>query len=143
INLDCENYYKAKSTGELGYITVFHEYMRALGKEGSEYGTSSKLFLALQVLGFTEEPSAIDPSLRLCYNENNISHPLHSSTFEDVLEMELGRNLVKCLFKQGFTNKSDKEISSGAIIQKLGRQAIRGQTIFDFSNLVNSLMSRE
>lgn len=137
VYLDCDTYYDAKKKGEMGPVTLFHEYMRRLDKEGDEYLVSSKL-RSLVVPGAEMEFLVIDPGVQLCYESlklpNNVDY--HNNY---AINISIGRDIVKCLISQGFTKKK-VGIGSAKIIIKLG--SLRGANLKVFSENVVQLLRR-
>lgn len=61
IYLDCSRYNQIKQSGEIKFMLIFHEYMRKLGLEDSDYRISSNLprFLAAHPINAKTAPSKI------------------------------------------------------------------------------------
>ena len=59
IFLDCEQYEKLQASGATKKVIVFHEYMRALVQEGSEYRVSSKLPALMREISIAAKSSEI------------------------------------------------------------------------------------
>lgn len=55
INLDCDNYLMLKKNGDLGHITIAHEYMRAAGKEGGTSGSADGIDVGDEVMNSSGE----------------------------------------------------------------------------------------
>lgn len=139
INLDCDNYEAAKKKGELGPITIFHEYMRAIGKEGSEYGISSKLLLVFFDMGQLKGELLIDSGIVKCYNEFKVAREPSlgpDSGFRDMF----GRQVARCLAEQGLNEKVNRTNSSAEIMSKLGNVIERD--LSNFNAIVSSLLRR-
>lgn len=141
INLDCELYEAQKKNGDLGPITIFHEYMRAIGKDSSAYETSSKLMIAFFDLQIVRSDLLIDSGIAKCYRVlSSLESGAIPPQFQSVYEFGLGRAIAKCLAKEGFNLKVKPSMSSADIIEFLGRISLK--TLSQFNQSVTSVLKR-
>ncbi len=114
IHIDCDLYYQAKEEGELGPITVFHEYMRAIGKESSEYQISSKLDIALENVGANRDLFSYHKAIVTCHEKfqetARILRGIHSKHGHTGAMLQMAT--MKCFKDNKFNKKVDVTIQT-------------------------------